>query len=133
MPSELLNYAGLATALSDKMAMSGLARDTLLADYRHEIGALMVALHRAQVVGQMVRPADPAERCDLCHHAVKTSGLYVDGKMDEKGLWANMCWPCFLERGAGIGWGIGQLYCHDGLGWLCVAGGNSQPAEDSDM
>ncbi|RYY16894.1 MAG: hypothetical protein EON55_03415 [Alphaproteobacteria bacterium] len=41
----------------------------------------------------------------------------------------SMCWPCFLERGAGIGWGVGQLYCQDGLGWLCVAGGISQPAE----
>jgi hypothetical protein len=54
--------------------------------------------------------------------------LYVDGATGPMGSpWANMCIGCFLEKGAGIGWGVGQLYSHNGTHWHCIGGGDPEP------
>lgn len=89
---------------------------------------LLVGMRKAEIIGSNERPPDPAEVCDACGVELKTSGLYVDGKLqDGGGMWANMCLTCFFERGTSIGWGIGQLYAHDDVGWQCIGGGSPEP------
>jgi hypothetical protein len=39
-----------------------------------------------------------------------TWDLFVDGKLRGEANWVNMCAACFLQKGEGIGWGVGQLY-----------------------
>lgn len=129
MSTELLDYNGLAAALMDSPALNDINRDRLIKDYAQEIGALMIALHRTGVVGEVFHQPDPAEQCALCEHDIASSGCYVDGKIAHAPGWVNMCWPCFLERGSGIGWGVGQLYRQDGSNWFCIAGGNPHPLE----
>ena len=128
----MLDYNGLGAALADKGNLADGPRGKMLATFRHEIAALMIGLRRAQVVGRNDRPFDPAIACDLCDHPFEQTGLYIDGRVTRARVWANMCLPCFLEQGSGVGWGVGQLYRHDGRGWQCIAGGPPDP-EDEDQ
>ncbi len=50
-------------------------------------------------------------------------GLFVDGRLRNDLMWGNMCAACFNSKGAGIGWGEGQLYARQPNGdWRMVAG-----------
>ncbi len=63
------------------------------------------------------------ETCGVCECELSTRGFFVDGMMGDGFEWANMCVPCFNLRGAGIGWGRGQLYARQPNGdWRLVAG-----------
>lgn len=66
---------------------------------------------------------DPPETCDLCGQSFAKRAFFVDGRLRNSLMWANMCSGCFLQRGEGLGYGDGQLFAHmtDGR-WLCVAG-----------
>lgn len=123
------DFAGLGQALLDQASMSDYARRTaMLAPFRAELAMLLVGMRKAQIIGSNERPPDPAEACDACDTELKVSGLYVDGKLqDGGGMWANMCLTCFLEQGTSIGWGVGQLYAYDGVGWQCIGGGSPEP------
>lgn len=126
-----LDFNGLGAALLDKRNFADGPRGAMLETFKHEIVSIMIGLRRAQVVGRNGRPADPAEACDLCGYPVEQAGLYIDGAIKRGGgMWGNMCLPCFLEKGRGIGWGDGQLYRHDGIGWQCIAGGGPEPIDD---
>lgn len=129
----MLDYDGLGAALADKSNLADGPRGKMLDTFKHEIATLMIGLRRIQVVGRNDRPVDTAKVCDLCDCPVEEARVYIDGKVKRAGVWANMCLPCFLERGSGIGWGVGQLYWHDGLGWQCVAGGPPGPAADDEI
>ena len=61
--------------------------------------------------------------CDFCGCSLSTRGVFVDGCLRDQVMWGNMCARCFNAKGAGIGWGKGQLFARqqDG-GWLMVAG-----------
>lgn len=126
------DFAGLGRALLDHKSMSDYARrSATLAPFRAELAMLLVGLRKAEITGSNERPPDPAEACDACGTELEAGGLYVDGKLgDGGGMWANMCLTCFLAQGTSIGWGVGQLYAHDGIGWQCIGGGNPQPPED---
>jgi hypothetical protein len=65
----------------------------------------------------------PPAQCDLCGRSFSTRALFVDGRLHNSLMWANMCSGCFLQRGEGLGYGQGQLFAHmtDGR-WLLVAG-----------
>lgn len=127
-----LDFTGLAKALLDSETMIDFARrGAALTPFRAELALLMISLHRAEIIGANDRPVDPALQCDACKAALLEGGLYVDGAvLGAGGMWASMCMRCFLEQGKGLGWGIGQLYENDGLGWQCIAGGNPRPKED---
>lgn len=63
------------------------------------------------------------EKCDFCKVSMEKCGLFVDGQVRNDRQWANMCAPCFLAKGAGIGWGVGQLYARQPNGaWRMVGG-----------
>lgn len=134
MDASDFDFAGLGKTLLDTEVMNDFSRrGAALAPYRAELALLMIGLHKAQVVGSVDRPPDPAELCDSCGVMLLDNGLYIDGSVQNAGgMWANMCMTCFLAQGKGIGWGIGQLYVHDGVGWQCIAGGSSHPLEDDD-
>ena len=65
-----------------------------------------------------------AEICDFCKCVLDKRGLYVDGGIrNDAFCGANMCAPCFEKHGAGIGWGVGQIYARQpNGGWRLVAG-----------
>lgn len=130
-----LNFAGLGAALQSTAELDRPGgRERLLQNYRAEIAALLIGFRNAQISGRNDRPMDSAERCDLCRVELAPQALYVDGRLNNgSGMWGNMCMSCYLGSGSGIGWGVGQLYLHDGLGWQCIGGGNPTPAEDEDQ
>jgi hypothetical protein len=108
-------------------------RRQILGKYKAEIAMLLVGLRIAQVTGRNEIPVDPAQTCDLCGLNLEEMTLYVDGATDGMGSpWANMCIGCFLERGGGVGWGVGQLYSHNGTHWHCIGGGNPEPCNAED-
>jgi hypothetical protein len=58
-------------------------------------------------------------------------GLFIDGRLENDFMWANMCAKCFSARGAGIQWGAGQLYAKQSSGeWRMIAG--FQPTDQSE-
>lgn len=61
------------------------------------------------------------DRCDTCNHDF-ANDLYMVDAATEDGPWACMCSRCFIEQGAEIGWGRGQLYTRTPRGWLQVGG-----------
>ncbi|AXT70282.1 hypothetical protein ACEV8X_03295 [Vibrio parahaemolyticus] len=68
---------------------------------------------------------DEVTECDLCGCDLQTQRFLIDGSMKPSGFspWAYMCESCFETEGAGIGWGIGQLYEKTSdKRWLLVAG-----------
>jgi hypothetical protein len=59
----------------------------------------------------------PPECCDLCNKTLTnqrgTDGnepTWVDGRINGRSSWADMCEQCHGEVGAGIGLGLGQRY-----------------------
>jgi hypothetical protein len=73
----------------------------------------------------------PPTCCDLCGKQFASEKYFVDGKKTFEKSWAFMCGHCFELNGAGIGWGLGQLYLNrPGEGWLLVGGGPNE-ANDS--
>jgi hypothetical protein len=63
------------------------------------------------------------DRCDQCGVSLDGRGLFVDGRLKDDLIWSNMCAQCFSSKGAGIGWGSGQLYAKQPNGdWRLVAG-----------
>lgn len=70
------------------------------------------------------------EICDLCRRYLAKEKYMIDGGVKEARHWAFMCATCFSTKGRGIGWGSGQLYLRDSIGWLEVAG--FSPAESDD-
>jgi hypothetical protein len=68
--------------------------------------------------------------CGICSKDLLEEKFCIDGAMKPSGIWGNMCPECFLEHGAGIEWGVGQLYMQETKGsWLLVAG--FSPDKDS--
>lgn len=66
---------------------------------------------------------DNPGNCGFCGCELDRRGLFVDGCLCGQVAWGNMCAGCFATKGAGIGWGKGQLYARqlDGS-WRMVAG-----------
>jgi hypothetical protein len=85
--------------------------------------ALAKQINEAEVNSHEADYAGGAQKCDFCQCRLDTRGLYVDGMTRADMSWANMCAPCFSVRGAGLGWGTGQLYARQPNGdWRLVAG-----------
>ncbi len=62
-------------------------------------------------------------KCDLCGQSLGAMKYFIDGKLSNDNAWANMCEKCFTKQGAGIGWGVGQLFMRQPDGkWLLVGG-----------
>jgi hypothetical protein len=62
------------------------------------------------------------EECNLCSGPLSEEKYMIDGKLRSHSAWACMCGDCFGFEGAGIGWGVGQLYRREKDAWLLVAG-----------
>ena len=92
----------------------------------------LTAIVKPEVVeSNEVQYAYGVEQCDACGGSLNERAVFVDGRLKDDIMWANMCAQCFLVKGAGIGWGSGQLYARQPNGdWRLVAG--FQPPEDSD-
>lgn len=108
-------------------------RRRFLNKYKIEIAAILLALRRAKAVGQNGRPIEIPENCDRCGTGFIDLGFYFDCATggDDHGPWSNLCFDCFADTGNGIGWGIGQMYFHDGEGWQCIGGGDPEPPEEA--
>ena len=92
--------------------------------------AVAKQINEAEVHSHQPDYAHGATACDFCQCQLNTRGLYVDGMAREGMMWANMCVPCFNVRGAGLGWGKGQLYARQPNGdWRMVAGFRSPDIE----
>ena len=67
--------------------------------------------------------AGSPETCDLCECKFNDRQYFVDGRIKGSYAWGFLCAQCFMENGAGIGWGMGQLFKKkmDGK-WLMVGG-----------
>ena len=127
-----LDFAGLVEALQDHRRIGDWThRESMLRPFKKELTALLIGLRHAQITGRNERPFDIPESCDLCGCTLGEAP-YVDGGVHRAGMAATMCLPCFSEHGKGIGWGLGQLYAHDGAGWQCIGGGNPEPAGDEE-
>jgi hypothetical protein len=61
----------------------------------------------------------PKRDCDICDKINLQE--YVGGRT-ASGPWANMCIPCFMRHGVGLGTGKGQMYRRslDDSKWLDV-------------
>jgi len=71
--------------------------------------------------------AYPPDNCDFCKGDLNHSNFFVDGAMNGKMMWANMCERCYFVHGSGIGWGKGQLYAKQPNGdWLMTGGATGQ-------
>jgi len=63
------------------------------------------------------------QSCDSCGYSLTDRGLFVDGQFRGQDVWGNLCADCFESKGAGIGWGRGQLYARQPNGtWRLVGG-----------
>ncbi|HOI38106.1 MAG TPA: hypothetical protein PLF11_12065 [Bacillota bacterium] len=73
----------------------------------------------------------PPKTCDLCGRNLGDRTFFVDGRLRNSLMWANMCSGCFLQRGEGLGWGRGQLFARltDGR-WLLVGGWRPDELEE---
>ncbi|GAA4129526.1 endonuclease NucS domain-containing protein [Aminobacter aganoensis] len=66
---------------------------------------------------------DPPNECDICSIPLSGETFMSDTRLKEHDAAANMCADCTIYYGAGIGWGVGQLYRNEGDGkWLLVGG-----------
>lgn len=119
-----LQFAGL-------VARDPQRRRDFLAKFSREIVLISLYLNDLTVTGGSNEfHASPPENCDFCNQPISSFGFFVDG-MASDGSWANMCPNCYAGKGAGIGWGIGQLYkVREGNAWQCVAGGQPSGPED---
>lgn len=59
-------------------------------------------------------------KCDLCPSPITIE--FIDGRIEHRTTWANMCPSCFAIVGAGLGTGFGQRYRKEGEEWLKVEG-----------
>jgi len=73
---------------------------------------------------------DVPEDCDVCSIPLAGETYFSDGRLRGKATWANMCADCTVYRGAGIGWGTGQLYRKEADGQWLMVGGSSDSDED---
>lgn len=72
------------------------------------------------------------DECDLCRKSLLGEKFMIDGGVRGASYWACMCSSCYLRKGRGIAWGVGQLYLWDKHGWLAVAGLDpSGPADET--
>lgn len=130
----MFDFEGMLNALRDDSAMENFqTRKELLCKYKNEIAILLVTFRGAKIIGRNEIPPEPAVNCDLCGNELLQNGLYVDGQVDdEAAAWANMCSDCFVAKGAAVGWGVGQLYMHNGAYWHCIGGGNPDACNEHD-
>jgi hypothetical protein len=92
---------------------------------------LAALVKRAEVQLKEAQYAYDIDHCDACGGSFESRGLFIDGALNGQIGWANMCAPCFLNKGTGVGWGVGQLYAKQQNGrWRLVAG--FEPADSSD-
>ncbi|MBX9899960.1 MAG: hypothetical protein K2Y28_04165 [Burkholderiaceae bacterium] len=71
--------------------------------------------------------ASPPTSCDLCGKSLTNEKYFIDGKVNDSPMWANMCGQCHGACGVEIKWGRGQLYLNCGIeGWLKVGGFENQ-------
>lgn len=70
-----------------------------------------------------------SQECDLCGCLLSDEKYMVDGRVKNSPAWAMMCPDCAVFCGAGIGWGMGQLYVRDDNGWLLVGGFQDEDEE----
>ena len=65
----------------------------------------------------------PPDNCDFCGTDFDSHNLFIDGKIKNQLLWANMCCECFIREGETIRWGRGQLYMQEAPDrWLLIGG-----------
>lgn len=98
----------------------------------------MVCFDRIGLIGSLDLHPTPPSSCDLCGADLDQLGLFFDaesklgavnvtgpdGVVRSVGQWADMCFPCFMKHGAGIGYGGGQVYVKkQDDEWHCIAGG----------
>ena len=50
----------------------------------------------------------PPETCNLCNRTI--IDYFVDGRVNGRSSWANMCKQCHIDYGVGFGVGKGQAY-----------------------
>lgn len=125
----MFRFDEMLTALGDHEAMNDYdRRQKVLENFRYEIAVLLSTFRGAQIIGQNGVPAAPAETCDLCSRKVEPDGIFIDGMINDGSMrWSNMCAQCFPVHGAGIGWGVGQMYANNGREWHCIGGGDPTP------
>ena len=88
--------------------------------FEQRLAATIVADEVNQNVAQY---AYNVEDCGACGCQLEQRVLFVDGCFRGQSMWGNMCAQCFAEKGAGIGWGRGQLYARQADGtWRMLAG-----------
>lgn len=77
---------------------------------------------------------NPPDSCDICSVPMSKEVFMSDGKLRDSTGWAFMCADCTVYYGAGIGWGIGQLYRKEGVGqWVLVGGSNNDFADEDQL
>lgn len=137
---EFEGWIGFIGALEKAQDAGGRAEDALLQQYPSQLARMAVWLSRLKVTNcEPLKVYGSPTECDLCSGALKKAGAYVDGAI-KSGGWANMCLPCFVKHGAGLGWGKAQLYQLAGESkdghprWTCIAGGPAarSPAEEDE-
>lgn len=62
------------------------------------------------------------ERCDVCNRDMTSVRFMIDSAVVLGGPWGCMCATCFNQAGGQIGYGLGQLYEKDNIGWRLVGG-----------
>lgn len=77
-------------------------------------------LQRGEDKGQYY--ISPPDVCDICKTSFCNQKYMIDGAMKPSGIGACMCPQCYHLHGAGIGWGVGQLYLNKNGRWLLVGG-----------
>jgi len=82
--------------------------------------------------GEPLYWSGPIEQCEVCHRDMSLARFMIDSAVVAGGPWACMCPVCFRDAGGHIGWGFGQLYERDEIGWRRVGGQRprDEPAED---
>ena len=106
--------------------------EAVIAKFSREIAMVTLYLDELSVTGSNEFHAGPPENCDLCNRSVTGFGFFVDGQTTDSS-WANMCPHCYVGKGVGVGWGIGQLYrARENNAWQCVAGGEPSKPEIGD-
>ncbi len=125
----MFDFNGMLAALRDPYSMGDHEkRREVIAKFRGEISTILSTFRGAQIIGRNGVPADAPARCDLCLRELKPDGIYIDGMINDGSMrWSCMCAHCFMPHGSGIGWGVGQMYAHDGREWHCIGGGDPKP------
>ncbi len=94
------------------------------------MAAFDALIDRVRAEAEQLECEDAPETCDACDGSLEQEQYLIDGETrspgiptsDAIGAWAYMCARCFAVKGAGIGWGRGQLYERIAGRWLMVAG-----------